>query len=81
MSSLRGRDVPAPKETGSSPVRSAASVRFGSTIENSGLDSLTITDSIPLSEEKKSYKINVVSISTIIANAIRSLENGESLQL
>lgn len=48
-------------------------------INNSKLDNLTITDSIPLSENKKSVKINVITIETLLANAIKSIENGESI--
>ncbi len=48
-------------------------------INNSKLEKLVITDSIPLTEEKKSDKIDVVSLAPLIGNIIVALEEGTSL--
>ena len=48
-------------------------------INNSPLEKLIITDSIPLPEEKKSDKIEVVSLAPLIGNIIVALEEGTSL--
>ena len=48
-------------------------------INKSHLDRLVITDSIPLSEEKKSDKIDVISFAPLFSKIIVSLEQGKSL--
>lgn len=48
-------------------------------INNSDIDALVITDSIPLPKEKKSKKIQVVTVSTLIAEAIKRIHFGESI--
>ena len=48
-------------------------------INNSHLKKLGITDSIPLPEEKKSDKIDVISLAPLFAKIIISLEEGKSL--
>ena len=48
-------------------------------INQSGLYKLVITDSIPLKEEKKSDKIEVLSLAPLFAKIIVALEEGRSL--
>ena len=48
-------------------------------INKSSLTKLVITDSIPLKEEKKSDKIDVISLAPLFAKIIVSLEDGKSL--
>ena len=48
-------------------------------IEESSLNKLVITDSIPLSNEKKSGKIDVISLAELLKETISSLEEGRSL--
>ena len=48
-------------------------------INKSALDKLVITDSIPLTEEKKSPKIDVVSLAPLFAKIIVALDEGKSL--
>jgi ribose-phosphate pyrophosphokinase len=48
-------------------------------INASGLEKLVITDSIPLTEEKKSDKIEVLSMANLFAEIIKALEEGKSL--
>lgn len=48
-------------------------------INESQLDKLVITDSIPLTEEKKSDKIDVVSLAPLFSKIIVSLDEGRSL--
>ncbi len=48
-------------------------------INNSALEKLVITDSIPLPEDKKSSKIDVISLAEMLAIIINSLEEGKSL--
>lgn len=48
-------------------------------INKSGLYKLVITDSIPLSENKKSDKIDVVSLAPLFSRIILALEDGKSL--
>ena len=48
-------------------------------INNSKLKKLVITDSIPLNEEKKSNKIDVISLAPLFSKIIVSLEEGKSL--
>ena len=48
-------------------------------INNSALEKLVITDTIPLAEEKKSPKIEVLSMAELFSRIILALENGESL--
>jgi ribose-phosphate pyrophosphokinase len=47
------------------------------TIENSVLDELAVTDTIPL--KKKSKKIKVLSVSDLFAKAIRKIHDHESV--
>ncbi len=44
-----------------------------------GLEKLLITDSIPLSEEKKHPKIQVLSVANLLAEAIKRIHNEESV--
>ncbi|MDD5692830.1 MAG: ribose-phosphate pyrophosphokinase [Candidatus Omnitrophica bacterium] len=44
-----------------------------------GLEKLLITDSIPLSEEKKHPKIQVLSVAGLLAEAIKRIHNEESV--
>ena len=48
-------------------------------INNSCIKQLVITDSIPLSPEKQSDKIIVLSLAPLLANVIKAIENGTSL--
>ncbi len=48
-------------------------------INNSCLEKLVITDTIPLPEEKKSDKIEVLHLAPLFATVISALEEGESL--
>ncbi len=48
-------------------------------INNSQLYKLVITDSIPLSEDRKSEKIDVISLAPLFSKIIVSLEEGKSL--
>lgn len=48
-------------------------------IDNSKIDKLVITDSIPLAKEKQSNKIDVISLAPLFAKIIVSLEEGRSL--
>jgi len=48
-------------------------------IDESKLVKLVITDSIPLSEEKKSDKIEVLSMAILFAQIIKALDEGKSL--
>lgn len=48
-------------------------------IKNSQLEKLIITDSIPLSEDKKCDKIEVVSLAPLFAKIVVALEEGKSL--
>ena len=48
-------------------------------INASGLEKLVITDSIPLTEDKKSDKIEVLSMANLFAEIIKALEEGKSL--
>lgn len=48
-------------------------------IENSVIEKLVVTDTIPLTEEKKIDKIEVVSVAPIIAEAIRRIYKNESV--
>ncbi len=50
-------------------------------IKNSCLSSLVITDSIPLTEEKKIDKITVLTIAPMIAKVIEYIEKGISLSI
>ena len=50
------------------------------TIKNSELDILVVTDTIPLSEEAKACKrIRMISLSTMLAEAVRRVNSEESL--
>ena len=48
-------------------------------IENSALEKLVITDSIPLAAEKQIDKIEVLSMAPLFARIIDALEEGKSL--
>lgn len=48
-------------------------------IQNSVIERLVVTDTIPLTEEKKIDKIEVVSVAPIIAEAIRRIYKNESV--
>ena len=48
-------------------------------INQSHLDKLVITDSIPLSEERKSEKIDVISLAPLFSKIILALDEGKSL--
>ena len=48
-------------------------------IKASPLEKLVITDSIPLGEEKKCDKIDVVSLAPLLARIIMALDDGKSL--
>ena len=48
-------------------------------INESALEKLIITDSIPLPEEKKSDKIEVISLAPLFSKIIVALEEGKSL--
>ena len=50
-------------------------------LENSEIDYLVITDSIPLGEEKKSKKIKIVSVSKLFAEAIRRIHFEQSISV
>ncbi|MFA5270711.1 MAG: ribose-phosphate pyrophosphokinase [Candidatus Omnitrophota bacterium] len=50
-------------------------------LENSNIDYLVITDSIPLGEEKKSKKIKVVSVNKLFAEAIRRIHFEQSISV
>ena len=52
-----------------------------SRLEASGIDKLVVTDTIPLPEEKKSPKIEVLSLAPMYADIISALEEGGSLGL
>lgn len=59
----------------SHPVLSSDAVKR---IEESEIEELVVTDSIPLND-KKSKKIKVVSIATLLAEAIKRIHNNESI--
>ena len=44
-----------------------------------GLEKLLITDSVPLSEDKKHPKIEVLSVASLLAEAIKRIHNEESV--
>ncbi len=44
-----------------------------------GLEKLLITDSVPLSEDKKNPKIEVLSVANLLAEAIKRIHNEESV--
>lgn len=72
------------KELGARKVYAAIShgVLSGPAIErinNSALEKLVITDTIPLSEDKKSDKIEVLSMAPLFSKIIRALDEGTSL--
>jgi len=50
-------------------------------LENSEIDYLVITDSIPLGEEKKSKKIKIVSVNKLFAEAIRRIHFEQSISV
>ncbi len=50
-------------------------------LEKSDIDTLVITDSIPLSDEKKSRKIKVVSVSQLFAEAIKRIHIEKSISV
>ena len=48
-------------------------------IMNSGLDEMVITDTIPLSKEKRCPKLKVLSVDKLLSDVIRAIVNGKSL--
>ncbi|MCQ9205522.1 MAG: ribose-phosphate pyrophosphokinase [Omnitrophica bacterium] len=50
-------------------------------INNSDIDSLVITDSIPLAESNKSEKINIVSVASLFAEAIKRIRLEKSISV
>lgn len=50
-------------------------------LENSDIDYLVVSDSIPLGEEKKSKKIKVVSVSKLFAEAIKRIHFEQSISV
>ncbi|MDR2436947.1 MAG: ribose-phosphate pyrophosphokinase [Endomicrobium sp.] len=48
-------------------------------VQNSALEELVITDTIPLSEEGPNEKIVVLSVASILAEAIKRISNDESI--
>jgi len=50
-----------------------------SNIENSELDEVVVTDTIPLSKEQRSDKIRVISIASLLAETMRRINNGKSV--
>jgi ribose-phosphate pyrophosphokinase len=50
-------------------------------IDESDIDSLVVTDSIPLPDEKKSKKIKVVSVSSLFAEAIKRIHFEKSISV
>lgn len=50
-------------------------------IKNSAIDKFIITDTIPLPEEKKLDKIEVVSMAPILSRVIRRVHDGESVSV
>lgn len=50
-------------------------------INNSDIDSLVITDSIPFAESKKSEKINIVSVASLFAEAIKRIRLEKSISV
>lgn len=50
-------------------------------LENSSIDSLVITDSIPLAEDKKESKIKVVSVDSLFAEAIKRIHFEKSISV
>ncbi|MFA5008714.1 MAG: ribose-phosphate pyrophosphokinase [Candidatus Omnitrophota bacterium] len=50
-------------------------------LEDSDIDYLAITDSIPLGEEKKSKKIKIVSVSKLFAEAIKRIHFEQSISV
>ena len=50
-------------------------------IADSAIDKLVITNTIPLSEEKKNDKIEVVSVAQLLANAIIRIHEGNSVSV
>ncbi|MBU1042989.1 MAG: ribose-phosphate pyrophosphokinase [Candidatus Omnitrophica bacterium] len=48
-------------------------------IEKSGLKEIVVTDSIPISDDKKHPKVKVVTIAKLLAEAIKRIHNEESV--
>ena len=48
-------------------------------IDNSDLDEVIVTDTIPLSSTEKSDKIRVISIASLLAETMRRINNGKSV--
>ena len=48
-------------------------------IENSVLDEMVVTNTIPLEQENLTDKIKVISVGKLIAHAIQNIHNGESI--
>lgn len=48
-------------------------------IDNSELDEVIVTDTIPLSADKSSKKVRVISIASLLAETMRRINNGKSV--
>jgi ribose-phosphate pyrophosphokinase len=48
-------------------------------IDNSSLDKVVVTDTIPLSEEQYSEKVRIISIASLLAETMRRINNGKSV--
>jgi len=51
-----------------------------SAIENSQVDELVVTDSIPLDSSKRIKQLHVISVAQMFAEAIRRIHNEEALE-
>ena len=72
------------KEVGAATVTAAVahpvlSGPGGERIRNSKLEELVVTDSLPISDEKMSDKIRVLSIAPLFAQAIKHIHDGSSV--
>jgi ribose-phosphate pyrophosphokinase len=48
-------------------------------LEESSIGSLTVTDSVPIPDEKRIERLEVVSVAPLLASAIRAIHQGESV--
>jgi len=48
-------------------------------IASSPLEELVITDTLPLSPEKQSSKINVLTLAPLLGEAIKNIHTGQSV--